>query len=60
MTETLAHELALLVALTSMDVERRTEFHALIARVRRLEMENEAHHIAFPVETVVYVDFRRE
>ncbi len=34
----IAEHLALLVALTSMDDERRAEFHGLIARVRRQEL----------------------
>lgn len=59
MITSLAEHLALLVALTSMDDERRAEFHGLIARVRRQELTLLSVYADTPERNVVHVEFRR-
>ena len=62
MIASLAEHLALLVALTSMDDERRAEFHGLIARVRRQELallSQDMPIVEIPVPNVVHVEFRK-
>ena len=54
----LAEDLALLVALTSMDEERRAEFQPLIAQVRRMELTLREIY-AESEETVIYAKFGR-
>lgn len=57
MIRSLAEHLALLVALTSMDDERRAEFHGLIAQIRRQELT--LIEISDSIPNVVHVEFRR-
>lgn len=64
MGNSLAEHLALLVALTSMDEERRAEFHGLVAQIRRQELTlrsiyADAEESGAAPPNVVHVEFRR-